>query len=211
MIAASSYRLDLKDKILKVAMQAFFSKGIRAVKMDDIARMMSISKRTLYEIFADKESLLYAGVKEKEDEFSDHMTQFSESEEHSVIDILVEFTHCLLEYSGNINPIFYDDLHKYEKVLLYTKEKHQKSQSEAYGFFQKGIKEGYFRSDIDYNLLIQISNITGQKIGEEQLFERFGMKEILCSCVFVFIRGVCTPLGQSVLERALENEVFISH
>lgn len=121
MSATSSYRLDLKDKILKVAMQAFSSKGIRAVKMDDIAKMMSISKRTLYEIYADKETLLYSGVKRREEEFSDHMDHFSEAEGHSVIDTLVEFARCLLEYSGNVNPVFYADLHKYEKVLNFLK------------------------------------------------------------------------------------------
>ena len=210
MHVASSYRLDLKDKILKVAMQAFFSKGIRAVKMDDIAKMMSISKRTLYEVYADKESLLYAGVKERDEAFLEHMTQFSMSEEHSVIDILVEFAHCLLEYLGNINPVFYTDLHKYERVLNYMRQKHQSSRSHAYCFFQKGVKEGYFRSDIDYNLVILISNICRQKIKEQRLFKKFGMKEVFRSCVFVFIRGVCTPLGQTVLEKALENELFIN-
>lgn len=208
MSATSSYRLDLKDKILKVAMQAFSSKGIRAVKMDDIAKMMSISKRTLYEIYADKETLLYSGVKRREEEFSDHMDHFSEAEGHSVIDTLVEFARCLLEYSGNVNPVFYADLHKYEKVLNFLKQKHQTSQSCAYGFFQKGVQEGYFRPDIDYNLFILISNISRQAIKEQRLFKKFGMKEIFRSCVFVFIRGVCTPLGQSVLEKALENELF---
>ena len=37
---------------------AFAEKGIRAVKMDDIARMLTISKRTLYEIYPNKEELL---------------------------------------------------------------------------------------------------------------------------------------------------------
>jgi AcrR family transcriptional regulator len=208
MSAASSYRLDLKDKILKVAMQAFFSKGIRAVKMDDIAKMMSISKRTLYEIYADKKTLLYSGVKKREEEFSDHMAHFSEAEGYSVIDTLVEFAHCLMEYSGNINPVFYSDLHKYERVLNFLKQKHQTSQSQAYCFFQKGVQEGYFRPDIDYNLVILISNISRQEIKEQRLFKKFGMKEIFRSCVFVFIRGVCTPLGQTVLEKALENELF---
>lgn len=39
-------------------MKQFLSKGVKAVKMDDIAMSLSISKRTLYEIFADKEDLL---------------------------------------------------------------------------------------------------------------------------------------------------------
>ena len=43
-------------------MQIFIKQGIKAVRMDDIARQMGISKRTLYELFADKETLLYMAV-----------------------------------------------------------------------------------------------------------------------------------------------------
>lgn len=36
----------------------FYQHGIRKVKMDDIAKRLRISKRTVYEIYADKEDLL---------------------------------------------------------------------------------------------------------------------------------------------------------
>lgn len=49
------YRENLKIKILDTSMQLFKQKGIRAVKMDDIANDMGISKRTLYEIYSNKE------------------------------------------------------------------------------------------------------------------------------------------------------------
>ena len=49
----NSYRLALKDKILDAAMNAFMKRGIRAVKMDDIAQQLTISKRTLYDIYED--------------------------------------------------------------------------------------------------------------------------------------------------------------
>ena len=50
----NAYRTSLKDKILEAAMDAFTKNGIRAVKMDDIAMSLSISKRTLYEIYGGK-------------------------------------------------------------------------------------------------------------------------------------------------------------
>ena len=54
----SSYRNALRGRILDVAMHAFATKGIRAVKMDDIAQSLTISKRTLYELYDNKEKLL---------------------------------------------------------------------------------------------------------------------------------------------------------
>ena len=48
--SVTSYRQQLREKILKISMEEFKSKGIRAVKMDDIAALLGISKRTLYEM-----------------------------------------------------------------------------------------------------------------------------------------------------------------
>ena len=58
----TEYRKTLREKIMNAAMKCFREKGIRAVRMDDIANELSISKRTLYEIYNNKEELLYEGV-----------------------------------------------------------------------------------------------------------------------------------------------------
>ena len=49
----TAYRQSLKGKILETATKAFLSRGIKAVKMDDIASILSISKRTVYELYGD--------------------------------------------------------------------------------------------------------------------------------------------------------------
>lgn len=61
------YRKELKGKILKTAMEQFLLHGIKKIKMDDIAKILGISKRTLYEIYQDKEQLLYEGLLETEE------------------------------------------------------------------------------------------------------------------------------------------------
>ena len=59
----SPYKQGLRDVIIDAAIKSFAEKGIRSVKMDDVAAELSISKRTLYEIFDRKEDLLFEGVK----------------------------------------------------------------------------------------------------------------------------------------------------
>lgn len=58
----NSYRQELRPRILETAMTLFRKHGIRQVKMDDIAATLGISKRTLYELYANKEKLLLEGV-----------------------------------------------------------------------------------------------------------------------------------------------------
>ena len=50
--------VELRERIITAATEAFTSKGIKSITMDDIAAALGISKRTLYEVFSDKESLL---------------------------------------------------------------------------------------------------------------------------------------------------------
>lgn len=49
---------ESRKKIVETALQLFNSRGIRGVTMDDIAATLRMSKRTLYETFANKEDLL---------------------------------------------------------------------------------------------------------------------------------------------------------
>ena len=58
----TAYKKQLKGRILEAALKAFAEQGVKAVKMDDVAQMLAISKRTIYEIFSDKEELLYQVV-----------------------------------------------------------------------------------------------------------------------------------------------------
>ena len=49
---------DKRDQLVETALEMFTERGCNAVTMDDIAQAEHISKRTLYETFANKEELL---------------------------------------------------------------------------------------------------------------------------------------------------------
>lgn len=91
MSGLTPYRQELRERILKAAMSEFFEKGIKAIKMDDIARRLSISKRTVYEIYSNKEELLLEGMRSADQEFDEYIREFSEQDNHDVMDTLIEF------------------------------------------------------------------------------------------------------------------------
>ena len=57
--------MDQKERIIEQAMHMFVSQGIKSVRMDDIAQQLGVSKRTLYELFGDKEGLLYLAISKR--------------------------------------------------------------------------------------------------------------------------------------------------
>lgn len=114
-----AYREELKQRIIDVAMKEFWQKGVKAVKMDDIANDLTISKRTLYETYENKEVLLLEVLKHHKQQQHNHVADFSEKVNGNVMDIIFELYNMHVESCKKINPIFYEELKKYQKVTEY--------------------------------------------------------------------------------------------
>ncbi len=52
-----------REKVIKRAAEMIAELGVKSLRVDDLASDLGISKRTLYEMFGDKEELLYHSVK----------------------------------------------------------------------------------------------------------------------------------------------------
>ena len=63
----------VKEHIVLAAAKSFAQKGVKTVRMDDIAAGLSLSKRTLYELFHDKEDLLLDVMKLHREEMQEYM------------------------------------------------------------------------------------------------------------------------------------------
>ena len=50
--------MDNKTRIIQEAKTLFMRLGIRSVSMDDIASHLGMSKKTIYQLFADKDNLV---------------------------------------------------------------------------------------------------------------------------------------------------------
>ena len=195
----NSYRLALKDKILDAAMHAFFMHGIRAVRMTDIAKELSISKRTMYEIYTTKEELLYEGVKTFREERKKKFLELGK--EKDLMEILLKVYRQRVEEANAVNPLFYDDLVKYPRVLRYLTREQKNSREDMMKFFERGVEEGYFRDDVNYELAARLFDALGRYIQEERLYNKYSIKEIFRGMPLVLLRGLCTEKGIEKLQK----------
>lgn len=200
----STYRQSLKDKILETSMRLFSERGIRAVKMDDIAMHLSISKRTLYEIYEDKEALLFEGIKKFHHQRREHMRQVAHDSD-SVIDVILHAYKVQVEQFRQTNPLFYSDMERYPKILKYFEEENKYTRGQFLDFLRRGIEEGYFRSDINYELIAHMFEALGKYIMSNQLYRRYTIEEIFMNLLFVSLRGFCTESGVRLLDRYLKH------
>lgn len=193
----TEYRQELRRKILKTASDQFHAKGIKAVKMDDIAGMLSISKRTMYEIYENKEQLLMESVKEDHQKFDEQMKEYIDSGKRHVIDIILAFYRLRMNTLSKVNPLYYTELQRYPEIIQWMEQKHQQHEHKKLSFFQQGIEEGYFRPDANYELLCKVGTGTMNYIMENQLYKQYDLKEIFRNVSMLFLCGLCTLKGIS--------------
>lgn len=96
-------KVKLKEQIVETAMEAFTKLGIRCVRMDDIALSLSISKRTLYELFRDKENLLLEGLRMQQQQVNEAMIEVTTRTEN-VLEVIFAFYKRKLSELCNLNP-----------------------------------------------------------------------------------------------------------
>jgi len=205
----TSYRIELRDKILKASMHEFLQKGVKAVKMDDIANALGISKRTLYEVYSNKEELLLEGLRKHEEAYDMHMSVYSADPSHNVIDIVIEFLRIQVRNFSDVTPAFFSDLHKYKKVVDLLEEKRACRNKYTGDFFKRGVEEGYFRNDVDYEMMLRLGSVSMDYVMREQLYKVSNLKHIFRNIIFLFLRGVCTTEGIKRLDEFIDNELLV--
>lgn len=197
------YKLELRNRILKAAMTEFLHKGIKSVKMDDIANTLAISKRTLYEIYSNKEELLLEAVRIHEQEFNDHMLQYSLDKKHNVMDIIIEFYKKKLLAIADVSPLFLVELRKYKQVVEYLERMNAERHNNALLFFRRGVKEGFFRSDLNFDIILKTSSASANYAMETQMYKNYSITAIMHNTIFLYLRGICTTKGIKVLDAAI--------
>lgn len=197
------YKLELRNRILKAAMTEFLHKGVKSVKMDDIANTLAISKRTLYEIYSNKEELLLEAVRIHEQEFNDHMLQYSLDKNHNVMDIIIEFYKKKLLAIADVSPLFLVELRKYKQVVEYLERMNAERHNNALLFFHRGVKEGFFRSDLNFDIILKTSSASVNYAMETQMYKNYSITAIMHNTIFLYLRGICTTKGIKVLDAAI--------
>jgi len=194
----------LREKIVSVALKAFLKEGIRAITMDDVASLMGISKRTLYELFPDKEQLVLSCVElHNAQRRIEAEPVFKKCE--NVVDVLLCFYRFMAEDLYATNPLFFTDMHRYPSVQKLIRERHANHCNESIEFLNRGVKEGFFRDDVNLEISHELVDHQFRLLMQGEISQKYSFLEVFESIFFTFIRGTATPKGQQILENFILN------
>ncbi|MCD8091519.1 MAG: TetR/AcrR family transcriptional regulator [Bacteroides sp.] len=199
----SASRSELRERIIQTAVEAFSTHGIKSITMDDIAASLGISKRTLYGVFSDKKSLLEECIL-TEQRSTDVLIKQILDTSSNVLEVILRCYQWTIEKFHATNKKFFEDIKKYPKAYELVKRNHNRSSDDTVNFFKEGVKQGLFRSDVNFaivNLLVrgQIDLLINSNICDDYSF-----LEVYESIMFTFLRGISTEKGS----RELDNFIY---
>lgn len=155
--------MDTRARILEVATEQFSRFGVRTVTMEDIARQIGVSKKTIYQEFEDKRELVMAVFSQILELDRKKLSHILETED-GVIEHLVHTSRMMRERLSSINPIVIMEVQKYfpEAWRMFENFKETVIMQDLVSVLERGKSLGYFRPEIDSQILakVRIKQIT---------------------------------------------------
>ena len=148
----ASQRAELRERILVTATEDFASKGIKSITMEDIAAALGISKRTLYEVFSDKESLLKECILKAQSDMEAYLQEVYE-QSHNVLEVILAVFQKSIEVFHQTNKRFFEDSKKYPKVYSLMRERQDSDSEKTMSFFKSVVEQGIFLSDVNFGIV----------------------------------------------------------
>lgn len=201
--------MDYRHRITEEAAHMFRTYGIRAVTMDMLADKLGISKRTIYEVFKNKDELLHGVLKLMIAKQKELMKQILEESEN-VIEASFKILDTMIGHFKDMSPAFQLDIRRYHQEFM-----NKFRSGEEIPFYQdnieiikRGIKEGLFREDIDIELtnkcMAEVSKISYDKNSFSA--DEIPDKEILRNFYINYLRGISTPKGLDLINHYDKKE-----
>ena len=146
--------MEAKDQILDKALHLFMRYGIKSVSMDDLAREMGMSKKTLYQHVEDKKDLV-------EKSFRRHIKQDEDAccaimnDTDNAIQQLLDLAKHLVSTFSEMNPGTIFDIQKYYPTSwkIFTEHKNEFVLKQVQDNLKRGVESGLYRGEMDIEIV----------------------------------------------------------
>lgn len=183
----------------------FFKSGVDEVRMDDIASEMSISKRTLYEIFGSKEDLVLDCL-DFHSRIHSGLVEKMLAGGSDVLSVAMDYLEILYAESGNtvFSPV--RNLEKYPKLKEKFEECRDGVRENMRCFINLGVSQGVIRDDVNIEILLKTFASTGQVCIQEEYADKYSLESCVNSTFLVLLRGIATREGLEKIEEHTDNK-----
>lgn len=189
-----------RQRVAEAARRLFLERGFLRTTSDDIAAELGISKATLYRAFPAKEEILRRVVREIMEEILAGVEGLIRDRSRGFVEKMVALLSHLVREMAQFGPAFVRDIQKGAPSVW--KEIHDFRQDKILRNFriilESGLREGYFRDDVDLDLLLRMFLSLVQELVTPEEVRRTGRPPaaIFESVIKVFFQGILTDKGR---------------
>jgi len=198
----------LKQRIIEKATELYNHVGIKSITMDDVARELGISKKTLYQYVSDKKDLV---KKVCEHELAKKRESFMQLSRGSLnaIEEIIEANKLVLKIIKEYNPTKFYDLKKYYPDIYNKIRKDQRDNMyrTMVANLKKGKEEGLFRKDLDENVIakLYISRVEYPLESDLLTPEEFTSPRFIIQSFIYHIHGIANEKGLKMVEKYMKE------
>ena len=189
-----------RERLISAARASFLQRGFRNVSMDELARSVGMSKRTLYEMFPSKISLIEAVIEEKLAQLEGDLERLTSAGGAASFACAREALACIHRHAGEIQPAFMHDVKTQAPEIFSLIKKRRASLIEKHfeRLIQAGQTGGSLRQDIPSRFLVEMLLCCLDGVVTPEKMEDFGMspKEGLGAVLSVVFDGLFTESGR---------------
>lgn len=201
--------MDTKHQILTKAESLFMRYGIKSVTMDDLAREMGMSKKTLYQYVSHKADLIENIFQLKIEEEQKMMAKYK-AESTDAIDEILKIARHVIRELRQFSPSVMYDLQKYYRSTY--------RQMEAFHTrhiikmirenIERGMEEGVYRSNLSPDILSKLYVAKSSLVADQELFplQQYNIEQLFKEHIIYHIYGVASPKGLRIFEQYLEDK-----
>lgn len=199
MIVSTLNREELRPVAIETALRMFLKDGIDPVRMDDIAAELSISKRTLYEMFTSKENLLVECL-EYHNSLMHNLISTEISEGNDVLTVTLKYLELIIAESSKTSTVLFSNLEKYPVLKEKIETRRETIQSNFRDFLELGIRQDVFRDDLCLDVVLRTFTLLSRMICDERARETASVEDLVNSTIVVLFRGIATRKGMEKLD-----------
>ena len=200
MIINTSNREEIRERAIETTSEIVLRCGNLSVRMDDVAQELSVSKRTLYEIFGSKEELLLECMNRHIARMS-KMLEEEIGREEDVLTVFLKHLEVLINESRERDHNKFEDMDKYPKLKKVFHEHLADMARRMRSFMELGVKQGVFRDDLNMDVLMKAFSAMGTMANKEADRGDFRYDELIDGTLVVLLRGIAAPKGMAKLEK----------
>lgn len=186
--------------------------GIKSLTMDDVARQLGISKKTIYKYVSDKNELVRKCVEWQSREENSAIAEVKKAGLNA-IDEIFEISKMVTELLNQLHPSVYFDLEKYypEAWDIAVNKRKKRVYDDVVANMNKGVQEGLYRSDLNVEVVARIYVAKMDLLFDGNLFpsHQFSFTDVYIEFFRYHIRGIASEKGREYLTKKMINEQLI--